>query len=112
MRNALPSGGGLGASSGLIGVKLKTLKSSVQQLGSQLATAPSVFWRADEGSSTKRGYKWQQARAGYLAKHPLCAYCEQAGGNLSPDEQIIGIEPSLSFALPGSVEHLGDGRRH
>ncbi|MDG5498959.1 HNH endonuclease signature motif containing protein [Marinobacter sp. BGYM27] len=28
-------------------------------------------------TSTQRGYgyKWQQARAGYLAKHPLCVNC-------------------------------------
>lgn len=32
-------------------------------------------------SSTQRGYsyKWQQARKGYLAKHPLCAECERQG---------------------------------
>lgn len=32
-------------------------------------------------SSTARGYgyKWQQARAGYLAKHPLCVKCQARG---------------------------------
>lgn len=32
-------------------------------------------------SSAKRmyGYKWQQARDGFLARHPLCAYCEVEG---------------------------------
>lgn len=32
-------------------------------------------------SSTKRhyNYKWQQARAGWLTKHPLCVHCEQRG---------------------------------
>jgi 5-methylcytosine-specific restriction protein A len=25
------------------------------------------------------GYKWQQAREGYLRKHPLCAECERRG---------------------------------
>lgn len=32
-------------------------------------------------SSTQRGYsyKWQQARKGFLAKHPLCAECECQG---------------------------------
>jgi 5-methylcytosine-specific restriction protein A len=31
--------------------------------------------------STARGYgyRWQQARIGYLSAHPLCAYCAQAG---------------------------------
>ncbi|MDC8756249.1 HNH endonuclease [Janthinobacterium fluminis] len=37
-------------------------------------------WRTDK-SSTQRGYgyKWQQARAGYLSKYPLCVYCAKAG---------------------------------
>lgn len=32
-------------------------------------------------SSAQRGYsyKWQQARKGFLAKHPLCAECERQG---------------------------------
>mgnify|MGYP001149970312 CR=1 FL=1 len=32
-------------------------------------------------SSTQRGYsyKWQQARKGFLAKHPLCAECGRQG---------------------------------
>lgn len=25
------------------------------------------------------GRRWRQARARYLARHPLCAYCEQQG---------------------------------
>ena len=33
------------------------------------------------GSSAERGYgyKWQQARAGYLRKHPLCVECQSRG---------------------------------
>jgi len=32
-------------------------------------------------SSTERGYdgRWRKARAGYLAKHPLCIMCERDG---------------------------------
>ena len=32
-------------------------------------------------SSAQRGYsyKWQKARKGFLAKHPLCAECERQG---------------------------------
>ena len=60
---------------------LKTLKASVPLLRSTLAVAQPMYWRAGEESSSKRGYgyKWQQARTGYLAKHPLYVYCEQAG---------------------------------
>ncbi|SEC73242.1 HNH endonuclease [Pseudomonas anguilliseptica] len=33
------------------------------------------------GNSAERGYgyKWQQARAGYLRKHPLCVECQSRG---------------------------------
>ena len=32
-------------------------------------------------SSNSRGYghQWRRTRARYLARHPLCVYCEQAG---------------------------------
>jgi 5-methylcytosine-specific restriction enzyme A len=38
-------------------------------------------WREGVGSSTARGYgyKWQQARAGFLKRHPLCCFCERDG---------------------------------
>ena|SRR5215216_2743747 len=52
----------------------------VMQAGPQVLNTES--WRADIGaSSTARGYgyKWQQARAGYLAKHPLCVMCKADG---------------------------------
>jgi len=62
-------------------VKLRTLRSSLQQLRASLPVAQPVSWRVGKESSTKRGYsyKWQQARAGYLLKHPLCVYCERQG---------------------------------
>ncbi|WP_229205960.1 HNH endonuclease signature motif containing protein [Duganella sp. Leaf126] len=62
-------------------LKLKSLKPQVQQLRSALPTLQPTSWRSDKQSSTARGYgyKWQQARAGYLAKHPLCVYCEREG---------------------------------
>lgn len=38
-------------------------------------------WRADKQTSAQRGYgyRWQKARAAYLAEHPLCVYCEREG---------------------------------
>lgn len=62
-------------------MKLKTFKSSVQQLRSTLPVVQSVTWRSDKKSSTKRGYgyAWQKARDGYLISHPLCVYCEREG---------------------------------
>ena len=48
---------------------------------SRLAVMQPGSWRTDKQGSTARGYgyKWQQARIGYLAKHPLCAMCERDG---------------------------------
>lgn len=45
-------------------------------------------------SSTKRGYgyRWQQARAGYLAKHPLCVICK-AKGLIEPATDLDHIIP-------------------
>ncbi len=60
---------------------LKTLKPRVQALAApKMATVNPNSWREGK-TSTQRGYgyKWQQARAGYLAKHPLCAMCEEEG---------------------------------
>jgi 5-methylcytosine-specific restriction protein A len=44
------------------------------------ATVDPTSWRSGL-SSTKRGYgyKWQQARDGFLKKHPICVMCEQEG---------------------------------
>ena len=38
-------------------------------------------WRGGKQGSTARGYgyKWQQARIGWLRAHPLCVMCEGAG---------------------------------
>lgn len=38
------------------------------------------------------GYRWQKTRAGYLAKHPLCAMCEQ-GGRIKPATDLDHIIP-------------------
>lgn len=50
------------------------------------------------GSSTERGYgyRWQQTRAGYLAKHPLCAHCKLEGR----------VEPATD--LDHIIPHKGD----
>ncbi|MFS2007958.1 HNH endonuclease [Duganella sp. CT11-25] len=49
-------------------------------------------WRTDKTSSTARGYgyKWQQARAGYLVLHPFCAYCLREA-SISYDQAAVAI---------------------
>lgn len=61
--------------------RLRTLPNRVAIVGSRLAVMQPGSWRADKGTSTQRGYgyKWQKARAAYLAKHPLCVTCETEG---------------------------------
>ncbi|MFY8385442.1 HNH endonuclease signature motif containing protein [Pseudomonas aeruginosa] len=37
-------------------------------------------WRSGKNSTQRGyGYRWQQARARFLAKHPLCRSCSEAG---------------------------------
>ena len=38
------------------------------------------------------GYRWQQARAGYLRKHPLCVHC-QVKGRVTIATDLDHIEP-------------------
>lgn len=58
-----------------IGPRLATVKAD------RLPVATGDSWRDTRKSSTARGYgyKWQQARIGFLAKHPLCRYCAGKG---------------------------------
>lgn len=55
-------------------------------------------WRNDKQTSTERGYgyKWQQARAAYLMKHPLCVYCDRDG------------RVTAATVVDHSVPHRGD----
>ena len=62
--------------------KLRNLKPRITAAPGRIATMTPGDWRADKTSSTQRGYgyKWQQARAAYLVKHPFCVYCLRAAG--------------------------------
>ena len=52
--------------------KLHNLKPRITAAPARIATMTPGAWRADKTSSTARGYgyKWQQAGAAYLVKHP------------------------------------------
>ena len=76
-------------------MKLQTLKLRVQTLsGNRLRMADqSGSWRAGKTSAERGyGYKWQQARAGYLRSHPLCVMC-QADGVIEPATVVDHIVP-------------------
>lgn len=45
------------------------------------ANTPETKYRDNRESASMRGYdgKWRKARLAYLAKHPLCVKCKEAG---------------------------------
>jgi len=62
--------------------KLQTLKSTLPVLDTRrVQTMQAGGWRTSDQTSSQRGYgyKWQQARAGYLRSHPLCVMCQADG---------------------------------
>ena len=99
-------------------VRLQTMKSGLPTVQSKLATITANSWRSEKKSSTARGYgyKWQQARAGYLLTHPYCAYCLREVG-ISYDQDAVrigmqcmnaGIGAPLATVVDHRVPHRGD----
>lgn len=75
-------------------MKLTTLKPRLAAPAERISTIKPGSWRNDKQTSTQRGYgyKWQQARAAYLVKHPFCAYClRDAGISYQQDAVTIGL---------------------
>lgn len=97
--------------------RLTTLGPRVATAGGRLAVMQPGSWRTDKQSSTQRGYgyKWQQARAEYLAQHPFCAYCLRDAGIATQDMDVVVGEcarkniPSPFASLVDHIEpHRGD----
>lgn len=64
------------------GVKLHTLKSSIQAMPSAgPKTIQDGSWRTEGMSAAARGYDyaWRKRRADQLRAFPLCAYCLEDG---------------------------------
>lgn len=61
--------------------RLNKIASRLGKVASRLQTLQDGSWRTDKQSAADRGYgyKWRQARAGYLMAHPLCVYCKRDG---------------------------------
>jgi len=99
-------------------VKLSTLKPRIQTISSTLSEVQSDSWRADKRTSAQRGYsyKWQQARAAYLLKHPLCVMCTANAGIEATEYMAIAEEcmrrgiplPTAATVVDHSVAHRGD----
>lgn len=74
-------------------------------------------WRNDKRTAAQRGYgyKWQQARDGYLAKHPHCVMClgELGMMDMQPDDVVVecarrGLPVPVATVVDHSVPHRGD----
>lgn len=101
-------------------MKLQTLKPRVQMAGTKVSAAPVIAsgsWRASKQTSTQRGYgyKWQQARIGYLVKHPFCVMCLAAAGVREQGIEAItlaclgkGMALPWATVVDHSVPHRGD----
>lgn len=90
--------------------KLKTLGSRVAAVPSRLKTVEPGSWRAVDATSTSRGYgyAWQQARAGFLAKHPFCVRClAEAGVDVQGRAEVILACAERHIAVPWAsvVDH-------
>lgn len=61
--------------------RLSTVKPRIQMAeGRAVQTVNPDSWRSGKNSTQRGyGYRWQQARARFLAKHPLCCMCEEEG---------------------------------
>jgi 5-methylcytosine-specific restriction endonuclease McrA len=92
--------------------RLRTLRSSLVGVPSRLQIIQPGGWRTDKQSSTARGYgyKWQQARAGYLLSHPFCAYClREVGISYEQEAVAIGLQcTQVGIGLPYAqvVDHV------
>lgn len=56
--------------------RLQTLKPRLQTIRPRLQTLPTY---QPDATPRQRGSTWMKRRAAWLAKHPLCAHCEQRG---------------------------------
>jgi hypothetical protein len=97
--------------------KLKTLGPRVATPPSRLKTVEPGSWRAVDATSTERGYgyAWQQARAGFLAKHPFCVRCLAEAGITSKGKAEVILEcAERDIAVPWAsvvdhrIPHRGD----
>ena len=98
--------------------KLRNLKPRVTAATARVTTMTPGAWRSDKTSSTARGYgyKWQQARAAYLVKHPFCVYCLREAGIPQSDDAVVvgmacmskGIGLPMATVVDHSVPHRGD----
>jgi 5-methylcytosine-specific restriction enzyme A len=80
--------------------RLKTAPSRLQGVPSRYTCIAADSWRAGKSSSTARGYgyRWQQYREQYLAKHPLCGMCQARG--------LVTAATIVDHIVP----HKGDAR--
>ena len=100
--------------------RLQTIPSRLGKLPPKRQVAPSntESWRAGKTSAQRGyGYKWQQARAGYLAKHPHCVMClgELGMMDMQPADVVVecarrGLPVPVATVVDHIEPHQGDQR--
>ncbi len=101
--------------------RLQNIPSRLGKLPAKRQAAPSntESWRSDKRTAAQRGYgyKWQQARAAYLAEHPHCVMCLADLGmtDLQPADVIVrcaqlGVPEPVATVVNHKVAHRGDQR--
>lgn len=81
--------------------KLPTLAPRLKQVPTQRVPVLNPgHWRTEGMTSSQRGYgyKWQKARARFLAAHPLCVMCEAEG------------RVTVATVVDHKIPHRGDQR--
>jgi 5-methylcytosine-specific restriction endonuclease McrA len=69
---------------------------------------------AERGSSTRRGYdyRWQQARADHLRRHPMCAECSTPHRPIAAVIVDHKVAPRLGEARKtGDAEQIAEAHR-
>lgn len=99
--------------------RLRTLGSRVATSMPRQKTVEPGSWRPVDATSTERGYgyAWQQARAGFLTKHPFCVRCLiEAGITATGRAEVILECAERDIAVPWAsvldhrIPHRGDKR--
>ncbi|MFT0533945.1 HNH endonuclease signature motif containing protein [Castellaniella hirudinis] len=98
--------------------RLQTIPSRLGKLPAKRQQAQGNLdsWRGGKTSAQRGyGYKWQQARAGYLAKHPHCVMClaDLDMTDLPPADVIVecakrGVAEPLATIVDHRIPHRGD----
>lgn len=78
--------------------RLKTLGSAIPVLGAATRFEQNRRVDRERGSAAQRGYgaRWRRYRTSFIARHPLCFYCEHGvfgPARVVPTDLVDHVEP-------------------